>query len=141
MAAQAEADAKAALGWVSVQPIEDPVIALSELASEVQATVRAVGSRVQALKSISYTSVIGTEQMRAEVVLLGQYQDRLARILSILGKFDLDERRVKLNEAQALVLFGVLDTFITRLQLPPDRQVEAKAIMADVLHEIDQEAS
>ena len=140
MVAEVTADAEAILAHEAVEPIDDPILVLGELAAEVRAMVKALGARVNALRDLSYTSVIGTEQARTELTLLGQYQDRLARILTSLSKFNLDERRVQLTEAQALVIFGVLDTFIQRLQLPPERQLEARAIMAGVLHEVDREA-
>jgi hypothetical protein len=132
------ADAKAALAYEGVPAIEDPVLALAELAAEVRATVRALGARVNALQDVRYESAIRTEQVRTEIDLLGQYQDRLARMLTALGRFNLDERRVKLDEATAMIVFSVLDTFINRLNLPADRHDEARTIMAGVIRELDQ---
>ncbi|TFI08103.1 hypothetical protein E4P35_13740, partial [Thiopseudomonas sp. 4R-3cl] len=97
------------LAFEAVKPIGDPVLELAELAAEVRATVRALGQRVNALQDPRYVSPLGTEQTRAELALFGQYQDRLARMLTTLGQLGLDERRVKLDEAQAAVLVQVLD--------------------------------
>lgn len=136
-AAQAlEADARAVLAFEAVEPIADPVLALAELAAEVRATVRALGQRVNAMQDPRYISAMGTEQTRAELTLLGQYQDRLARMLTALGQFDLDERRVALTEAQAAVLVHVLDRATTFLALPAAREQEFRAYIGGVLREV-----
>lgn len=131
-----EADARAVLAFEAVEPIQDPVLALADLAAEVQATVRALGQRVNALQDPRYISAMGTEQTRAELTLLGQYQDRLARMLTALGQFDLDERRVALTEAQAAVLVHVLDRATAFLALPAAREQEFRAYVGGVLREV-----
>ncbi|MCT1761270.1 hypothetical protein M3A95_06835 [Micrococcus luteus] len=136
-AAQAlEADARAVLAFEAVEPIADPVLALAELAAEVKATVRALGQRVNALQDPRYVSPLGTEQTRAELTLLGQYQDRLARMLTTLGQLGLDERRVKITEAQAAVLVQVLDRLFAFLALPAERDAEARAEVGRLIREV-----
>lgn len=131
-----EADARAVLAYEAVEPIADPVLALAELAAEVRATVRALGQRVNALQDPRYISAMGTEQVRAELTLLGGYQDRLGRMLTALGQFDLDERRVALTEAQAAVLVHVLDRATAFLALPAAREQEFRAYVGSVLREV-----
>ncbi|NHQ58878.1 hypothetical protein G9B47_10790 [Micrococcus luteus] len=131
-----EADARAVLAFEAVEPITDPVLALAELAAEVRATVRALGQRVNALQDPRYVSPMGTEQVRAELTLLGGYQDRLGRMLTALGQFDLDERRVALTEAQAAVLVHVLDRATAFLALPAAREQEFRAYIGGVLREV-----
>ena len=105
--------------------------------AEVRATVRALGQRVNALQDPRYVSPLGTEQTRAELTLLGQYQDRLARMLTTLGQLGLDERRVKITEAQAAVLVQVLDRLFAFLALPADRDAAARAEVSRLIREID----
>lgn len=139
-AAQAlEADARAVLAFEAVEPIADPVLALAELAAEVRATVRALGQRVNALQDPRYISAMGTEQTRAELTLLGQYQDRLARMLTALGQFDLDDRRVRITEAQAAVVVHVLDRLFAFLDLEPQRKAEADAEVVRIFRALDQD--
>ncbi|PLA47639.1 hypothetical protein [Micrococcus luteus] len=136
-AAQAlEADARAVLAFEAVEPITDPVLELAELAAEVRATVRALGQRVNALQDPRYISAMGTEQTRAELTLLGQYQDRLARMLTALGQFDLDERRVRLTEAQVAGVAHVMDRLLMFLALPPQRDAEARAEVGRLFREL-----
>ncbi|QZY83673.1 hypothetical protein K7G68_08915 [Micrococcus luteus] len=139
-AAQAlEADARAVLAFEAVEPIADPVLALAELAAEVRATLRALGQRVNALQDPRYVSPLGTEQTRAELTLLGQYQDRLARMLTALGQFDLDDRRVRITEAQAAVVVQVLDRLFAFLDLEPQRKAEADAEVVRIFRSLDQD--
>lgn len=136
-AAQAlEADARAVLAFEAVEPIADPVLELAELAAEVRATVRALGQRVNALQDPRYVSPLGTEQTRAELTLLGQYQDRLARMLTTLGQLGLDERRVRLTEAQVAGVAHVMDRLLTFLALPPQRDAEARAEVGRLFREL-----
>lgn len=136
MAQALEADARAALAFEAVQPVEDPVLALAELAAEVRATVRALGQRVNALQDPRYVSPLGTEQTRAELTLLGQYQDRLARMLTALGQFDLDDRRVRLSEAHAAAVVHVVNRLLVFLALPPDRDAAARVEVGRLFHEL-----
>ncbi|MBB4735845.1 hypothetical protein HDA30_001353 [Micrococcus cohnii] len=138
MQAQAlEADARAVLAFEAVEPIDDPVLALAELAAEVRATVRALGQRVNSLEDVRYPSPLGTEQVRAELDLLGQYQDRLGRMLTALGRLGLDERRVQLSEAQAAVLVGVVDRLLVFLALPRDEEAAARDELARIFRSLD----
>ena len=137
-----EADARAVLAFEAVEPIDDPVLALAELAAEVRATVRALGQRVNSLEDVRYPSPLGTEQVRAELDLLGQYQDRLGRMLTALGRLGLDERRVQLSEAQAAVLVGVVDRLLVFLALPRDQEAAARDEISRIFREIaEQEAA
>lgn len=131
-----EADARAVLAFEAVEPVEDPVLALAELAAEVRATVRALGQRVNALQDPRYVSPLGTEQTRAELTLLGQYQDRLARMLTALGQFDLDDRRVRLNEAQAAVITHVIGRLLAFLDLPAERDAAARAHLGVIFRDV-----
>lgn len=142
VAAQAlEANARAVLAFEAVEPLTDPVLELAELAAEVKATVRALGQRVNALQDPRYVSPMGTEQTRAELALFGQYQDRLARMLTTLGQLGLDERRVKITEAQAAVLVQVLDRLFAFLALPADRDAAARAEVGRLIREIDTDSA
>lgn len=136
-----EADARAVLAFEAVEPIEDPVLELAHLAAEVKATLRALGQRVNALKDPRYESPMGTEQTRAELQLLGQYQDRLARMLTTLGQLGLDERRVQITETQANVVVHVIKRLMAFLALPPEREAAANAEVVRILRSIDTESA
>ncbi len=135
-----EADARAVLAYEATEPIGDPVLELALLAAEVKATVRAIGARVNALQDVRFESLTGTEQVRAELTLLGDYQDRLARMLTALGRLDLDGRRVRITEAQAALMVTAVNQLLTHLALTPDQATEARAVFAGIVRELGQEA-
>ncbi|MCD0174291.1 hypothetical protein, partial [Micrococcus luteus] len=58
------------------------------------------------------------------------------RMLTTLGQLGLDERRVKLNEAQAAVLVQVLDRLFAFLALPAERDAEARAEVGRLIREV-----
>lgn len=129
-------DIAAVLSHEAIEPIQDPVLALAELAAEVRATVKALGARVNALSEISYMSALGIEQTKAEITLLGEGQDRLARILTALGRFDLDERRVRLSEKEAAILAEVIHRVLSSLNLPHHELVAAQEFTAITIREV-----
>lgn len=135
-----EADARAVLAYEATEPIGDPVLELALLAAEVKATVRAIGERVNALQDVRFESLTGTEQVRAELTLLGDYQDRLARMLTALGRLDLDGRRVRMTEAQAALIVTAVNQLLAHLALTPDQAAEARTVFAGIVRELGQEA-
>lgn len=112
-----EANARAVLASEGVPAVTDPVEMLAGLAANIAATERALAARVNALSDLSYRSLTGTEQIKAEMALWGQYQDRLAKVLEALGKFNLDERRVRLAEAQGQLVFAAVQAIFNRIDL------------------------
>lgn len=85
-AAQAEADARAALGWTMDGRIDDPVAKMEGLAAMALAMTESLAERVNALTSIRFSSDYGVEQLRAEVALLERSMDRTAKMLEMVAK-------------------------------------------------------
>ena len=129
MLEQAEADAKAVLAYTSDEPLEDPIIALSKLAREVSAMKDALAKRVNALDDPSFVDGFGIERVHAEINLYNDSLDRTIRVLDILGRHDLDARRVQLAEREAQVVVWILQGFLRDLALPEGRAQEAQELM------------
>lgn len=123
------ADARAILAVEDVEPLGDPVLVLAGLAARLSATERALAARVNALDRLSYTSVMGTEQLRSEVALWGQWHDRLVKTLEILGKLGLDERRVRITQLQAMQLVDIVKATLDALELSPDQRKKADSVL------------
>lgn len=104
----AEADAAAVLAHEGQPAVERPVEELAELATTVKATTAALGRRVNALSELRYADAKGAEQTRAEMVLWGQWIDRLTRLLEALTKANFEERRTRVLEDQAALVASVL---------------------------------
>ncbi|MFJ5861502.1 HGGxSTG domain-containing protein [Pseudarthrobacter sp. NPDC092439] len=133
-----EKNAAAVLAAEGFERIFDPVEALAELASRISGTERALAARVNALQDLSYRSLTGTEQMRAEIVLWGNYQDRLAKILEALGKFNLDERRVRVTELQSRQLVEALERIFDRLGLTTEQRSLLPVVVPEELRRLVQ---
>ncbi|MFC7402906.1 HGGxSTG domain-containing protein [Citricoccus sp. GCM10030269] len=70
--------------------------------------------------------------------LLREAENQLASWTIAAAKAGVDERRLQIAEAEAAMIVRILETFINRLQLTPERHSEARDIMAGVLRELDQ---
>ncbi|NUL43859.1 hypothetical protein F7P69_01405 [Cellulosimicrobium funkei] len=70
--------------------------------------------------------------------LLREAENQLASWTTAAAKAGVDERRMQIAEAEAAMIVRVLETFINRLELSPERHREARSIMACVLRELDQ---
>lgn len=132
-----EKDIKATLAWSGVAPLGDPIEALFNLAANINATEQALAARVNALDHLSYTSKVGTEQIKAEMVLWGAYQDRLVRVLESLGKFNLDERRVKIAETQADMIATAIHRILGRMNLTPVQQELISVVVPEEMRRLE----
>lgn len=91
------------------EPVTDPLAALMQLAGEQLALKDAARTLVEGLDDIRYESRTGGEQLRAEVTLYERSLDRSARILAELLRLGVEERHVRLAEAQgALVVAAIV---------------------------------
>jgi hypothetical protein len=138
-AAQRLADAEARAAFAKYRPetsaLDDPVTALLELAAEVQGWQRFLADRVSELETVDWRrDHRAGEQLHAMVSLYERSMDRAGRLLVDLGKLGLDERRVRLQEAQARVLMGVIDKVLDDVGLTAEqRQIARKAVPARLL--------
>jgi len=111
-----EAEVANELAFQSIEGVTNPLEAMSQLAAEVQATSEALAARVNALNAIRYSAVgSGTEQVRAEMTLLGQYQDRTARLLDMMIRSGFDNRKLLLDEHIAKASGALLGKFLDEL--------------------------
>lgn len=97
------------LAKAKVRPIGDPVVALGELAGEVTAVLEVIKA-----------NVAGQSPDGPWMVLLGDYIDRLARILAGAGRLGLEQRRIALEEAQLDLAAAVIAAVLRRAGLDPD---------------------
>ena len=116
----AEADARATLAHEGKVPIEHPVDELAELAATVKATTASLGKRVNALSELRYEDAKGAEQIRAEMVLWGQWIDRLTRQLDVLTKANFEERRTRLAEEDGRLLAAAVVAVLRAHGVNPD---------------------
>ena len=125
--------AQAVLDREQIVPVSDPVAALQELAGQVLQLRDYFGARLAELSDDAWVSRsrMGVEQVNAWVSAFERAQDRAARLLTDLARLGLDERAVRLSEAQGRMIAQVLGAALDACGLS-DR-ADVRAALADQL--------
>lgn len=134
--AQLEARLTRTLARLQVTPVENPLTALSQLAGQVVAWQDALADRVNALSEIRYEDAKGGEQLRAEVALYERAMDRCNTVLGTIGRLNIDERLVAINERQARVVIDVIQAVLDFLGVTGEQATEAKKLAARKLRAV-----
>jgi hypothetical protein len=103
-----EAQARAELARLDVVPVSNPLEELQKLAGQVLAWKDAIARMVNDLTGIRYEDEHGGEQLRSEVALFERAMDRCERVLVAMARLNIDERLIKITEAQARIVNEVL---------------------------------
>lgn len=99
-----QADAEAVLIRLDVEPLEDPLSQLAQLAGQAKAWMDVMGARVNTLSSLRYEGTGAGEQLRAEVGLFERAMDRLERFCVSMARLNIDERLAEISETQSRVI-------------------------------------
>lgn len=94
------------LGPIVVRPVRDPLERLSTLAGRLEAWLEVTENRLSRVVSFGD----GEGRLRAEVKAFNALASRLAYLLSLMARLDLDERLMRLDRVQANQLREVLET-------------------------------
>jgi hypothetical protein len=124
-----EYEARAELARLDVKPVDNPLAELQKLAGQALAWKDAIGSMVNDLKSIRYENGFG-EQLRAEVELFERAMDRCERVLVAMARLNIDERMVKISEAQGKVIIEVMQAAFAELGLDPEIRAAVRPVIA-----------
>lgn len=124
-----EADARAALAYEGIKPIDDPIVELGKLANEVTGMKNGLAARVAALDSPVFTDAFGSEQVHAEIRLYNEALDRCIKVLDLLGRHDLDSRLVRVTEDQGRLFQYLVAGIISDLALTPDQTAQLPEVM------------
>lgn len=101
--------ARAVVRTLAWQPVDNPLTALSEVAGEIVALKDHLRDEVERLERIRFEDARGAEQIRGE---LQAYQAALrdtVNVLGVIGKLNIDERLVRVTEAQAEMVMAAVD--------------------------------
>lgn len=128
-----EADALATLAYQGIKPIGDPIEELGKLASETSAMKDALAARVNALDSPTY-DFMGQSKIRAEVELYNSALDRCIRVLDLLGKHDLNDRLVKVEEQTGQLFQYVITGVLNDIGLTPEQSAKTQKLIVKWLN-------
>ena len=136
-AAKIKAQAEASLAYTGLEPVKDPLEELGKLASQSYSMMNALGARVNALQDISTYNFEGTEQLAVEVELYERAIDRTHKLFNSLIKAGFNEREIKLQEQEALVIFSILEKVLAEIGLRPKQEREARLLLATEFRKLE----
>ena len=119
-----------------IAPVGDPVEMLRDLAAEAVALKDFFSARLKALQELRYQGNTG-EQLRAEVGLYERALDRSQKFIHDLARLGLDERQVRVSEAQAAIFAGVIARGLANAGLADDMVVTVRTSIANELRLIE----
>ena len=132
-----EAKAAKELAQLGYEPVEDPIGEMLDLAGRFKALEGWLATKVAELDDKGHLRYEGhgqasSEQLRAEVAMWERMLDRFARVLEALARLNLEERRIRLSEAQTELLAKVIDATLADpvLALSADQRRAAPAAIA-----------
>lgn len=119
-----------------INRMEDAVEELELIASEAIAFKNICRLRLEAIgDEWRYSSRAG-EQLRAEVAVYERAIDRCDKVLTNYVRLGIAEKRVKIAEAQAMILVGVIQNILGRLDLTRDQKRIAATVVPEELRAI-----
>lgn len=116
--------AAAALVKFDLPEVDDPILALGQLAAETRAVLTSLGLRV------NDQDPFGDGDVSAVLAAYERTTSRLARILADLGRLGYEARRVQISEAIADQVADVVNGILADLQLDPEQESRAPAVVA-----------
>lgn len=132
----AEQKATRAIEREGIAPLGDPVEMLRSLAAEAVALKDYFSGRLRELEALRYQGNTG-EQLRSEVALYERALDRSQKFLHDLAKLGLDERQVRVSEAQVVIFAGVIARGLAAAGLPEDQTLTVRANIAKELRLVE----
>ena len=89
-------------------PIDNPLQQLQLLGAEVLRYKDFLAEKAEELRSITYEDLSGHEDIRATLSAYERSLDRVQRVMSDMVRLGLDERLVRLSEAEAALLIEIV---------------------------------
>ena len=132
----AQEKAVKAISRDGIVPLGDPVEMLRSLASEAVALKDYFSERLKALEELRYQGNTG-EQLRSEVALYERALDRSQKFLHDLARLGLDERQVRVSEAQTAIFAGVIARALSAAGLPEETAVLVRSSIANELRLVE----
>jgi hypothetical protein len=117
--------------------MEDAYAELEKLAAEAAIFRQICFERLEVLGTDAwrYEGKTG-EQLRSEVALYERAMDRSQKFLVDYARLGIAEKRVKIAEAQAMILVGVIQNILGRLDLTRDQKRLSASVVPDELRKI-----
>lgn len=117
-----EREAQAVMRELNVQPVHNPLQALSELAGEILTWKDLMAAHVANLQDKLRYEGEHAEQIRGEVTLYERSMDRAVTVLAAIGRLKIDERLAAITEAQIKQMAQILEGALNALGMDYDQK-------------------
>lgn len=125
-----EEQVKHAIEGMDIQPVKNPLEALSQLAGEILAWKDLMAAHVAKLKDTLRYEGEHAEQIRGEVTLYEKAMDRSVAVLAQIARLKIDERLAAISEAQVQTMSRILEGTLDKLGMSYDQKRVAFAEMS-----------
>lgn len=112
--------------------IDNPYAELYKLAGQVVAWKDALAEKISELTEAGYAGRNG-EEIKADVQLFTAAMVETRQVLTAIAKLDVEERMVRIAEAQAIMIAETLGRVLDTLGMSYDKQLQARAAVAERL--------
>ena len=124
-----ETQARAVLGRLDVQPVDNPLTELQWMAGRVRSWMELMEQHVARLTATRYRAG-SSENIRGEVQLLERAMDRFVTVLAAIARLNIDERLAQITEEQVETAADALTATLRELGLDAEQQRQASLSMA-----------
>lgn len=131
----AEGQVRETLGYLTIVPIDNPLASLQRLAGEAEAWKEACSEHVSRLRAMRYGTE-GGEAIRGEIVLFERAMDRCLMVLATIAKLNIDERLVRIAEAQKMMVIQAIEASLASAGVVGPQAIEAKKVAARHLRSV-----
>lgn len=125
----AEVELRKTLGRLTIVPVENPLAELQHLAGEAKAWKDKCAEHVANLERMRYGTE-GGEAIRGEILLFERAMDRCLAVLATIAKLNIDERLVRIAEAQKTMVVQAIEAALASAGVSGAQAVEAKRVAA-----------
>jgi hypothetical protein len=133
--AVAEAKISRFLQQHQVEPVENPLEALKELAGEIVAVKNWLRDQVT---NLSHESSVQGDQISSVMQLYSNFLDKSDRTLTNIAKLNIDERLSRISQVQAQVMVLVFAEALQKVMGSDQaKQTQAKVVIGELLQRYD----
>jgi len=119
-------------------PVADPVDELRRLAGRAVRWLDVLEGIIADLERLRYSTKTA-EQIDGRIVVFERAMDRCSTILQGLARLNLDERSVRVQEAQVAILAGALAQALAESSLPAEEQQVIRVRVAELVAAADEQ--
>lgn len=120
----------------TIEPVEDPLTKLKEIAGELLAVKDFLHGRIEEIEDLRSRSRDGVEQMRAEFTAYQHSLRDVVSVLSVIAKLNIDERLTRIEQAKVELIVAAVDAALHKAGVTGDQASAARHEVARRLRSV-----